>query len=99
MGLTPLVDAVRQQYNIPATVHGGLVVTRVASDSDAAHVGIKPGYVIQRAGDRVVNTPADMTAAVAEARHEGRPSILLLVNMSGRTGFVPVKLDSADTQK
>ena len=99
MGIAPLNAAFRQQFSISNAVQGGVVVTRVRSDSDAAHQGIRPGYVIQRAGDRVVNTPADMLAAIAEARRASRPSILLLVNMNGRTGFVPVKLDSGDAQK
>ncbi len=98
MGVTPLNDAARQQFNIPATVHGGLVVTRVATDSDAARQGVRPGLVIQRAGDRIVNAPTDLLAAVADARRAGRPSILLLVNMNGRAIFLPVKLDSGDAQ-
>jgi serine protease Do len=99
MRLGVLDTAARQQFNVPESVHGGVVVQAVSSSSDAAHVGIRPGYVIQRAGDRVVNSPADVVAAVAQARREGRPSILLLVNMNGRTGFVPVKLDSASAGK
>ena len=99
MKLGQLDAAARQQFNVPESVHGGVVVESVASSSDAAHVGIRPGYVIQRAGDRVVNSSADLAAAVAEARRQGRPSILLLVNMNGRTGFVPVKLDSGDSDK
>jgi serine protease Do len=99
MRLGALDTAARQQFNVPESVHGGVVVESVSSSSDAAHVGIRPGYVIQRAGDRVVNSTADVAAAVAEARRQGRPSILLLVNMNGRTGFVPVKLDSGDSAK
>ena len=99
MRLGVLDAAARQQFSVPETVHGGVVVESVGSASDAAHVGIRPGYVIQRAGERVVTSPADVVAAVAQARREGRPSILLLVNMAGRTGFVPVKLDSDDSAK
>ena len=98
MGLTPLTEAARQQFNVPATVHGGVVVTKVDPDSDAVHQGIRPGLVIQRAGDRAVNAPADLIAAVAEVRRAGRPSILLLVNQNGRAIFLPVKLDSGDPQ-
>jgi serine protease Do len=89
-----VVDAAaRQQFNIGPTIHG-VVITAIATTSDAAHVGLRPGYVIQRAGDHTVNTPADVAAAVADAKREKRPSVLLLVNMGGRTGFIPVKLDS-----
>jgi S1-C subfamily serine protease len=57
-------------------------------------VGIRPGVVIQRAGDHLVNTAADVAAAVADAKREKRPSVLLLVNQAGRGVFLPVKLDS-----
>ncbi|WP_158916186.1 trypsin-like peptidase domain-containing protein [Caulobacter sp. S45] len=93
MKLTPVDATARQKYNIGPTVHG-VVVTAIATTSDAMHVGLRPGYVIQRAGDHTVNSPADVAAAVADAKREKRPSVLLLVNMGGRTGFVPVKLDS-----
>ncbi len=99
MRLGVLDAAARQQYSVPTTVHGGAVVIGVASASDAGHIGIKPGFVIQRAGDRVVNGPADVVAAVAEARRAGRPSILLLIEADGHNSFVPVKLDSGDAQK
>ena len=99
MSLAPLTPAVRQQYDVGATVRGGVVVTRVASDSDAARSGIRPGFVIQRAGDRNVSTAADVQAAVAEARALKRPGVLLLINMGGRTTFALVKLDSGDAQK
>ncbi len=99
MRLGALSAATRQQYNVPASVHGGVVVEGVSSSSDAGHVGLRPGYVIQRAGDRAVNTPADVVAAVAEARRQGRPSILLFVVADGRPTFVPIKLDSGDGAK
>ena len=99
MGLSPLTDALRQQFGVSPAVQGGLVVTRIASDSEAAHVGIRPGYVIQRANDHVVTSAADIQAAVTEARRLGRPGVLLLINMNGRRGFVLVKLDSDAGQK
>ena len=99
MRLGLLTAATRQQYSVPESVRGGVVVESVSSTSDAGHVGLRPGFVIQRAGDRAVNTPADVVAAVAEARRQGRPSILLFVEAEGRPTFVPVKLDSADSAK
>jgi serine protease Do len=76
-------------------VHG-VVITKVAQDSDAAQEGLRPGIVIVRAGDHVVATPADVTAAIAEARRLHRPSVLLLINIGGRTAFTVLKLDGAD---
>ncbi len=99
MRLGALDAAARQQYNVPASVRTGAVVESVSSSSDAGHIGLKPGFVIQRAGDRTVNGPSDVVAAVAEARRAGRPSILLLVQADGHNTFVPVKLDSDDSQK
>ena len=99
MRLGALNPATRQQFNVPDTVKSGAVVESVSSDSDAAHIGIRPGYVIQRAGDRTVSSGADVAAAVADALRERRPSILLLINMNGRTAFVPVKLDTDDSGK
>ena len=93
MKLGAIDAAARQQYNIAPTVHG-VVITAIATTSDAVREGLRPGYVIQRAGDHTVNSPADVAAAVADAKREKRPSVLLLVNMGGRTGFIPVKLDS-----
>ncbi len=99
MRLGVLDAAARQQYNVPTTVRNGAVVVGVSSSSDAGHIGVKPGFVIQRAGDHVVNGPSDVVAAVAEARRAGRPSILLLIEADGHNSFVPVKLDSDDAQK
>ena len=99
MRLSALDAATRQQFSVPATVRNGAVVVSVSSTSDAGHIGVKPGFVIQRAGDHVVNAPSDVVAAVAEARRAGRPSILLLVEADGHNSFVPVKLDSGDAQK
>ncbi len=95
LSLAPLTETLRQQFNLSPTVHG-VVITHVAQDSDAAQEGLRPGVVIVRAGERVVATPADVIAAIAEARRAHRPSVLLLVNVGGRTGFTVLKLDGAD---
>jgi len=92
MSLAPLSDALRQQYGVGPTVHG-VVVTRVAQDSEAGQDGLRPGVVIVRAGDHVALTPADVAAAVADARHDHRPSVLLFLNVGGRPAAVPLKLD------
>jgi serine protease Do len=92
MSLAPLSEALRQQYGLGPTVHG-VVVTRVAQDSEAGQDGLRPGVVIVRAGDHVAMTPADVAAAVADARHEHRPSVLLFLNVGGRPAAVPLKLD------
>jgi serine protease Do len=92
MSLAPLSETLRQQYNVGPTVHG-VVVTRVAPDSEAGQDGLRAGVVIVRAGDHVAQTPADVAAAVADARHEHRPSVLLFLSVGGRLAIVPLKLD------
>jgi len=92
MSLAPISPAVRQQYNLAATVHG-LVVQDIKGSSDADDKGLKPGDVIVRAGDRDVATTGDMSAAVGEWKKAGRTSIPLAVNRGGVTLFVPIKIE------
>jgi serine protease Do len=92
MSLAPLSESLRQQYSVGPTVHG-VVVTRVAPDSEAGQDGLRAGVVIVKAGDHVAQTPADVVAAVADARHDHRPSVLLFLSVGGRPAAVPLKLD------
>ena len=70
-----------------------MVITKVDPDSDAADKGLQPGDVVLRVGNRIVRTPADFQAGVAEAKKGGRKSVLLLVAHSqGGTGFVAVDI-------
>ena len=93
LGVTPLTSVERQKYGLAADVKG-LVITRVAEDSDAGRKGFKPGYVIVQANERPVSTPSEFAAAVAEAKKAGRPAVFLLVNIGGRNAGVALKLDA-----
>ncbi len=75
--------------------HGGVTVAGIASDSDAADKGLSRGDVILQANGRRAATPGDIAAAVAEARHAGRDSVLLMLSHNGRRVFVPLKLGNA----
>jgi serine protease Do len=92
MGLAQLDQAERQRFSVRPGVNG-VVVESVGENSDAADKGLKAGDVIVKAGAHAANQPADVAAAVADARRDGRKSVLLLVNRSGQTIFVPVDLD------
>ncbi len=92
MGLAQLDQAERQRFSVRPGVTG-VVVESVGENSDAADKGLKAGDVIVKAGAHAANQPADVAAAVADARREGRKSVLLLVNRDGQTVFVPVDLD------
>jgi serine protease Do len=72
---------------------GGVTIGAVADNSDAGEKGLRGGDVILRAGDAKTNAPADVVAAVAAARREGRKSVLLMINRGGGTIFVPLKVD------
>jgi len=92
MRLAPLTPADRQRFNIAEQAHG-VLVRGVGSDSDADDKGMKPGDLIVKAGDRAANAPADVDAAVAQAKQENRKDVLLLISRGGQTLFVPLKLE------
>ena len=92
MGLAQLDQAERQRFSVKPGVTG-VVVESVGENSDAADKGLKAGDVIVKAGAHAAAQPADVAAAVADARRDGRKSVLLLVNRDGQTVFVPVDLD------
>jgi serine protease Do len=93
LGLTlaPLDADVRSHLGLSADFHG-VVVLGVKSESDADDKGLRPGDIIVRAGESNVASPAEVVAAVAQARHEGRTSILLGIHREGVTRFAPIKL-------
>jgi serine protease Do len=94
MKLAPLTDAVRLQYGIGEDVKGA-VVTQVAPDSPAREKMVEPGDVITEAGEKLVTSPDDVRARVAELQEEGKANILLLLSKSGRQGemrFIPLRL-------
>ena len=72
---------------------GGVTIGAVASDSDAADKGLARGDVILQANGRRIGSAGDVAAAVAEARHAGRDSVLLMIAHSGRHLFVPLKIE------
>ena len=92
MNLAPLNPAERQEFNLSQNARG-VVVEEVKGSSDASDKGLQRGDVIVRAGDREVANAADVAAAVNEWKKAGRKSIPLAITRSGRTLFVPVKIE------
>ena len=92
MGVGPLTDTLRKRLGIGDAVKG-VVIETVDDDSDAGKKGLSKGDVIVKAGDKTATTPADLSAAVADAKKLGRTAILLFVSHNGTTVFVPVKIE------
>ncbi len=89
--LAELTPDARQRFNIGEAAHG-VVVTGVASNTDARDKGLREGDVIVKAGDRPATQPSDVRTAVAEASRQNRKDVLLLISRGGRTLFVPVQI-------
>ncbi|MBU8536372.1 Do family serine endopeptidase [Falsiroseomonas tokyonensis] len=70
----------------------GVQVAAVDPGSVAEARGMRAGDIILRVGDRVVNSPRDVTEAVAAARREGRPAIALQVARDSGNAFVALPL-------
>jgi serine protease Do len=93
MTFAPLDSAARAEFSIPAEVKG-VVIDSVAPTSDAGRKGVKRGYVIVQVNQRPVSTPAEVVAAIAEAKAAGRPSVFMLINSAGRNVGLAIKLDA-----
>ncbi len=81
----------RPQARAPATA--GCKIITVDADSPAAERGLSEGDVIVDAGGKAVAKPADVVAALEEARNAGRKSVLIRVKTDQSVRFValPVK--------
>ncbi|MBL8538055.1 MAG: Do family serine endopeptidase [Hyphomonadaceae bacterium] len=90
LSVRPLSAEDRTRYELSAN-EGGLVITTLEPDSDAAEKAIRPGDVILQAGGRPVRTAQDLSTAADAARRAGRP---LLLQVDGRLGrrFVAVEV-------
>ncbi|MGH6827757.1 MAG: Do family serine endopeptidase [Rhizomicrobium sp.] len=92
LGLAALTPEARKAYNV-ADDTAGVVITKVDPTSDAADKGLQPGDVVQKIGNRMVHTPADIQSGVAEAKKGGRKSVLLLVaSAQGGSRFVAIEI-------
>jgi serine protease Do len=83
--LSALDQSSRREFRIPKDVEGA-VVTKVASDSPAAALGIEPGDVIMSVDQQPVKTPQEAADQLKKAAANG--NILLLLNRHGTSQFV-----------
>lgn len=71
----------------------GVVIAAVSGSSDAAAKGIRRGDVILNAHGRAVTSNADLAAAIAQAKQQGRTAILVQIVRRGvRPQYVPLVL-------
>lgn len=73
----------------------GVVVSDIDSDGVAAQKGLQIGDVILEAGGHAVNQPADISAALAEAKKDNRKAILLRVKGADGTHFIALEVKPA----
>jgi serine protease Do len=73
----------------------GVVVTAVNAGGIAAEHGFQVGDIILEVGGKAVTTPADVRKSLAEARGDGKHTILLRVKSNEGTKFVALPLGNA----
>jgi serine protease Do len=73
----------------------GVVVSDLDPDGVAAQKGLQIGDIILEAGGHAVNQPADVKAALAEAKKDNRKAVLLRVKGSDGTHFVAIAVSPA----
>ena len=77
-----ITDEIRRSMNIGPETEG-IVVTEVASGSDAEQKGLSKGALIVAIGNADVKSIDDINAAVKAAKDAGRQSVLVLVEEGG----------------
>ncbi len=73
----------------------GVVVADIDPDGVAAQKGLQVGDIILEAGGHPVNQPADVKAALADAKKENRKAVLLRVKGSEGIHFVAIAVNPA----
>lgn len=92
LGVKPLTESERSDYNVPDTVDG-VMVGEVDAGSEAEQKGLMEGDVIVEINQQPVKAPEDVNDIVNAATNAGRSSVLLLVNREGDVRFVALRLE------
>ena len=88
----PLTPAIARQLGAQDGVQG-VVITGVDPSGDAASKGLQRGDIVLSANYKAVKQPADLEAAVKEAKTAKREALLLQIQRRGRPAtYVPVRL-------
>ena len=98
LSVAPITPEARDKYTIGAD-QKGVVITDVASGTPAADHGLKAGDVIVEVQQENVSTPSDVAAKIDKARKANRGSVLLLVQGSDGSRYIPLTLKPDPTRK
>jgi serine protease Do len=91
MSLMPINPAVRQQYELDASMTG-VIITSVDPDGEAARKGLRSGDVIKRVGSQSVRLPSDVSRGIDDAKRMGRETVALLVANADGERFVALRI-------
>jgi serine protease Do len=92
MTLAPLSDDLKDKYEVPDGTEG-VVVTDVDAKSDAFEKGVRAGDIVREVKNEKVATPQDVSKLFAQAKEEGRKSVLVLISRQGDMRFVPLAVE------
>ncbi|TAH32416.1 MAG: Do family serine endopeptidase [Alphaproteobacteria bacterium] len=93
LSLSPITQALRQRFEIPADVKSGAVIIGLDGTSNAAEQGIRAGDVIVQVAQEDISSPDEAIAKIEKAKKDKRNSVLLLLNRAGDVRFVALKLE------
>jgi len=79
----------------PSRGGDGVLVTAVDPDGPAAEHGFQTGDRILDVGGKTVSTPADIRKALAEARTQGKRTVLMRVKSGDAMKFVALPVGRA----
>ena len=88
--LTKLTPALRQKYQVPATVDGVLVTD--VDDESLASGQLAEGDVITEIGQSKVRSPADVQKELKAAKQTDKKVVLMMVNRQGAAQFQGFRL-------
>ena len=91
MNLTPITDAMREQFNLKPGLKG-LVVVEIDIAGEAGKRGIRPGDTILGVNQQDVDSIATLKAGIDEAKKSGHDFVLLRVGHANEMVFVTVSV-------
>jgi serine protease Do len=80
---------------VPGSSSEGVAVTSVDRGGVASELGFKTGDVILEVGGKAVSAPADVRKALADARSDGKRTILMRIKSGEGTRFLALPIGRA----